>query len=107
MHSYTFPEHEVAIGQLAKEMGFTHVSLSSQVMPMVRIVPRGYTGNALNVVLLYCIIIIACADAYLTPSIQRYVQGFISGFKNPVSIPAGAPLHLSFSGKLKSSVHAE
>lgn len=34
---------------------------------MVRIVPRGFT---------------ACADAYLTPHVKRYVHGFSSGFKN-------------------------
>ena len=37
-------DHEEALCELAKEMGFLHVSLSSQVMPMVRMVPRGYTG---------------------------------------------------------------
>lgn len=36
-------------------------------MPMIRIVPRGFT---------------ACADAYLTPHIKRYIQGFSSGFEN-------------------------
>ena len=45
MHSYTFRDHEISVGELAKEMGFTHVSLSSHVMPMVRIVPRGFTGK--------------------------------------------------------------
>jgi len=35
-------------------------------MPMVRIVPRGFT---------------ACADAYLTPHIHKYVSGFARGFK--------------------------
>ena len=40
-----FPDHEEAVGALALEMGFTHVSLSSHVMPMVRVVPRGYTGQ--------------------------------------------------------------
>lgn len=47
--------------------GFGHISLSHEVMPMVRIVPRGFT---------------ACADAYLTPHVKRYVQGFSSGFKD-------------------------
>ncbi|XP_071092367.1 LOW QUALITY PROTEIN: 5-oxoprolinase-like [Haliotis cracherodii] len=65
MHSYTCDLHERQVGQLAREMGFTHVSLSSDVMPMVRMVPRGFT---------------ACADAYLTPCIMRYVAGFSSGF---------------------------
>ena len=42
---YSYNAHEKRIGEIAKEMGFTHVSLSSEVMPMVRIVPRGYTGT--------------------------------------------------------------
>ncbi|XP_056378851.1 5-oxoprolinase isoform X1 [Hyla sarda] len=67
MHSYTWSSHEHQIGELARSLGFTHVSLSSEVMPMIRMVPRGYT---------------ACADAYLTPCIQRYLDGFRSGFKN-------------------------
>ncbi|CAM9615814.1 unnamed protein product, partial [Sphacelaria rigidula] len=65
LHSYTFPEHEQRVGKLAKEMGFKHVSLSSEVMPMVKAVPRGFT---------------TAADAYLTPVIARYVQSFRSGF---------------------------
>lgn len=69
------------MGALARELGFTHVSLSSEAMPMVRIVPRGHT---------------ACADAYLTPTIQRYVQGFSRGFQGqlkvrPVDHPAPGP----------------
>ena len=40
MHSYTFPDHELKAAEVAKEMGFNHISLSHQVMPMVRIVPR-------------------------------------------------------------------
>lgn len=40
-------------------MGFTCVSLSSVVMPMVKMVPRGFT---------------AAADAYLTPHIMRWVH---------------------------------
>ena len=44
MHSYTFRDHEIKVGKLAKELGFEHVSLSHETMPMVRIVPRGFTG---------------------------------------------------------------
>lgn len=28
----------------------------------------------------------ACADAYLTPCIKRYVTGFMSGFKNGIEV---------------------
>jgi 5-oxoprolinase (ATP-hydrolysing) len=65
LHSYTFPDHEQQIGDLAQSIGFSHVSLSSQVMPMVKIVPRGTS---------------ATADAYLTPCIKQYIKGFVSGF---------------------------
>ena len=65
MHAYTFPDHERIVGNLAKSMGFTHVSLSNDVMPMVKIVPRGYT---------------TCVDAYLTPVLLKYIQSFSSGF---------------------------
>ncbi|XP_078458013.1 5-oxoprolinase isoform X1 [Lampetra planeri] len=67
MHSYTWAGHERSVGELARRMGFRHVSLSSDIMPMVRAVPRGYT---------------ACADAYLTPCIQKYLCGFTAGFHN-------------------------
>ncbi|MFQ5444387.1 MAG: hydantoinase/oxoprolinase N-terminal domain-containing protein, partial [Nitrospinales bacterium] len=65
IHSYTFPDHERQIGNLAKELGFSHVALSSQVMPRIKIVDRGQT---------------CCVDAYLTPGIQDYLDGFRSGF---------------------------
>ena len=35
LHSYTFRAHEQAVGALCREMGFTQISLSSEVMPMV------------------------------------------------------------------------
>eukprot|EP00038_Savillea_parva_P001096 m.101400 g.101400 ORF g.101400 m.101400 type:complete len:1294 (-) comp10387_c0_seq3:1588-5469(-) len=67
MHSYLHPAHEEAVDKVAREIGFTHVSLSSNVMRMAKLVPRGYT---------------CCADAYLTPIIKSYVEGFAGGFKN-------------------------
>ncbi|KAL7990205.1 hypothetical protein Chor_010559 [Crotalus horridus] len=65
LHSYLWPSHEQQVGALARELGFRQVSLSSEVMPMVRLVPRGYT---------------ACVDAYLTPCILRYLHSFRDGF---------------------------
>jgi 5-oxoprolinase (ATP-hydrolysing) len=40
MHSYTYPDHEIMIGKIAQEIGFQQISLSSQVMPMVKLVSR-------------------------------------------------------------------
>jgi 5-oxoprolinase (ATP-hydrolysing) len=48
MHSYTFDEHELKVAEIAKSVGFKNVSLSSQIMPMVRLVPRGFTASVLN-----------------------------------------------------------
>ena len=36
MHAYTFPDHERQVLAIAKALGFTQISLSSEVMPMVR-----------------------------------------------------------------------
>ena len=67
MHAYTWPEHERKIGRLARELGFTQISLSSRVMPMVKLVPRGDT---------------AMVDAYLNPHIQDYLRSFREGFSD-------------------------
>ncbi|AKB75196.1 N-methylhydantoinase A/acetone carboxylase, beta subunit [Methanosarcina lacustris Z-7289] len=59
MHAYRYPEHELKIGRLAQEIGFTQVSLSHQASPLIKIVSRGET---------------AVVDAYLSPVLRRYVD---------------------------------
>ncbi|MFF7727018.1 hydantoinase B/oxoprolinase family protein [Streptomyces sp. NPDC008001] len=59
MHSSLHPEHEEAIGELARRLGFPQVSLSGRVSPLMKLVPRGDT---------------AVADAYLSPGLRRYVR---------------------------------
>ncbi|KAI0173536.1 Hydantoinase B/oxoprolinase-domain-containing protein [Hypoxylon sp. FL1284] len=66
-HSYSFPDHEQAIWYLAKNMGFTSISVSSSLIPMIKLISRGMS---------------ATADAYLTPEIKRYVSNFRNGFKD-------------------------
>ncbi len=65
-HSYTFPEHELIVGRLAREVGFEHVSLSSQLLPVIKMTPRGQSTTA---------------DAYLTPILKEYLRGFYAGFE--------------------------
>ncbi|KAK7203585.1 Hydantoinase B/oxoprolinase-domain-containing protein [Myxozyma melibiosi] len=65
VHSYTFPDHEKLVGEIARKIGFEHISLSSQLMPMIKLVPRSTS---------------ATADAYLTPEIKKYIDGFQKGF---------------------------
>ena len=64
-HSYTYPEHELQLAALAREVGFAHVSPSSQLLPMIKMVPRGVSSTA---------------DAYLTPILREYLDGFFAGF---------------------------
>ncbi|HEY4250167.1 MAG TPA: hydantoinase B/oxoprolinase family protein [Roseomonas sp.] len=59
MHAWAHPTHELRLGDLAREAGFTQVSLSHQASPLPRIVPRGDT---------------AVVDAYLSPILRRYVE---------------------------------
>ena len=61
MHSYAFSDHEEKIFELAKEVGFSQISLSSKIMQRVKLVKRGQT---------------CCVDAYLNPHIFRYLEGF-------------------------------
>ncbi|SCK16098.1 hydantoinase B/oxoprolinase family protein [Streptomyces sp. WMMB 322] len=59
LHSHLHPEHEIAVGELAERTGFPQVSLSSEVSPLMKLVPRGDT---------------AVVDAYLSPVLRRYVE---------------------------------
>lgn len=59
MHSHLHPEHERAVGRLAARTGFPQISLSSEVSPLMKLVPRGDT---------------AVVDAYLSPVLRRYVR---------------------------------
>jgi 5-oxoprolinase (ATP-hydrolysing) len=59
LHGYRHPAHERAAAQLARAAGFTQVSVSHEVSPLARIVPRGET---------------TVADAYLSPVLGRYVE---------------------------------
>lgn len=61
MHSFKYPEHEQQAAQIAKQIGFAQISVSSQVSPLMKMVGRGDTS---------------VVDAYLTPVLKRYVEQF-------------------------------
>ncbi|MFN4155618.1 MAG: hydantoinase B/oxoprolinase family protein [Paracoccaceae bacterium] len=58
MHGYLNPAHEVRVGQIAAEEGFTQISLSHQVSRLAKLVARGDT---------------TVVDAYLSPILRGYV----------------------------------
>ncbi|RDW94054.1 uncharacterized protein DSM5745_01376 [Aspergillus mulundensis] len=64
LHSYTFPEHELAVAAEAKKIGFTQISISSQLSPAIKMLSRANS---------------AVTDAYLTPEIHNYLEGFKAG----------------------------
>ncbi|GGV68716.1 5-oxoprolinase [Streptomyces thermoviolaceus subsp. thermoviolaceus] len=59
LHAHLHPQHERAVGALAERIGFPQISLSSEVSPLMKLVPRGDT---------------AVVDAYLSPVLRRYVR---------------------------------
>ena len=59
MHGYRYPAHERQVAQAAREIGFTQVSASHEVSPLMKFVSRGDT---------------TVADAYLSPILCRYVE---------------------------------
>ncbi|MES2347922.1 MAG: hydantoinase/oxoprolinase family protein, partial [Pseudomonadota bacterium] len=59
MHGYRYHAHEVKVAEMAREMGFTQVSVSHEVSPMMKLVARGDT---------------TVVDAYLSPILRRYVD---------------------------------
>ncbi|MEM7047598.1 MAG: hydantoinase B/oxoprolinase family protein [Pseudomonadota bacterium] len=63
MHGYRHPAHEQALGALARELGFSQVSLSHQVSPLIKLVARGDT---------------TVLDAYLSPILRRYLDQLAS-----------------------------
>ncbi len=44
----SFPDHELRVGEIARDMGFANVSLSHQIIAMQKYVPRAHTGLSQN-----------------------------------------------------------
>jgi len=59
MHGYRYPDHEQRAGRIARRLGFTQVSESHEVSPLMRLVSRGDT---------------TVVEAYLSPVLRRYVD---------------------------------
>jgi 5-oxoprolinase (ATP-hydrolysing) len=59
MHAWKYPAHERRLAVLARETGFTQVSTSHAVSPLLRLIPRADTTTV---------------DAYLSPILRRYVD---------------------------------
>ena len=73
MHGWAWPAHELRLAALARQAGFTQVSVSHQVGALIKLIGRGDT---------------TVADAYLSPILAAYVDR--------VSADLGAATPLTF-----------
>jgi 5-oxoprolinase (ATP-hydrolysing) len=64
VHGWRFTDHEKRVAQIARELGFTQISVSHEVAPLIKLIGRGDT---------------TLIDAYLSPVLRRYVDRVASG----------------------------
>jgi len=83
MHGFRYPAHEARLAEIAEEIGFTEIAVSHLVSPLARLIARAET---------------TLADAYLSPVLARYVEGFTAALG-----PGQAPLFMQSNGGLTSS----
>jgi 5-oxoprolinase (ATP-hydrolysing) len=84
LHGYRHVQHERAAAAVARQIGFTQVSVSHRVSPLMKLVPRGDT---------------TVVDAYLSPILRRYVDGI-------AELMPGVPLlFMQSSGGLTQAHH--
>lgn len=84
LHSYTYPEHESKIAEICRSIGF-RVSVSHKLQPMIGMVNRASS---------------TVADAYLSPIINNYIEGFGSGFKGGLEAFGNKLLFMQSNGGL-------
>ncbi|HJM81233.1 MAG TPA: hydantoinase/oxoprolinase family protein, partial [Candidatus Poseidoniia archaeon] len=63
MHSWKNPMHEERCYDLAKDVGFENITISSRIMPLIKIVDRGQT---------------TVVDSYLFPILNQYISSLQS-----------------------------
>jgi 5-oxoprolinase (ATP-hydrolysing) len=59
MHGYRYHDHEERVAAIARRIGYTQISVSHRVSPLMKFVARGDT---------------TVVDAYLSPGLRRYVD---------------------------------
>jgi len=59
MHGYRYPAHEKRLAEIASEIGFTQISTSHEVSPLMKLISRGDT---------------TVVDAYLSPILRHYID---------------------------------
>ncbi|MFM7423857.1 MAG: hydantoinase B/oxoprolinase family protein [Elainella sp.] len=76
LHGYRYPAHEQKLAELTQEIGFTQISVSHRVSPLMKLVSRGDT---------------TVVDAYLSPILRRYVDQVASELGMQAASPNSPP----------------
>ncbi|CAH6723370.1 5-oxoprolinase [[Candida] jaroonii] len=66
IHGYNYKTHEIEAGEIARKIGFSNISLSHEILPIIKTIPRGQS---------------TVVDSYLTPILKEYINGFLKGLK--------------------------
>ncbi|MCH8952273.1 MAG: 5-oxoprolinase, partial [Proteobacteria bacterium] len=82
IHGYRHTAHEARAGEIARQIGFTQVSVSHLVSPLMKMVSRGDT---------------TVVDAYLSPILRRYIDRVAGAFEGDA---AGKLMFMQSSGGL-------
>ncbi|MCA9150218.1 MAG: hydantoinase B/oxoprolinase family protein [Planctomycetales bacterium] len=86
MHAYRNPVHEQRVAQIARTLGFRHVSCSHETAALIKLIPRGDT---------------TVADAYLSPVLESYVRRLVE------QLAPNPPANLRFMTSAGGLVAAE
>jgi 5-oxoprolinase (ATP-hydrolysing) len=71
MHGWRHSKHEKRLAAIARELGFTQISVSHEVAPLIKLVGRGDT---------------TVVDAYLSPVLKRYVDRVAAGLPPAIGL---------------------
>ncbi len=86
-HGYRYREHEAQAAVIARDIGFSQVSVSHEVSPLMKMVSRGDT---------------TVVDAYLTPILRRYIDRVAAAFDGDM---AGKLMFMQSSGGLTDALN--
>ena len=71
MHGWRHQEHEARLAEISRDIGFSQISVSHEVAPLIKLVGRGDT---------------TVVDAYLAPVLRRYVDRVAAGLDPAASL---------------------
>ncbi len=85
LHGYRYPDHERQVAEIVRDMGFTQISVSHQVSPLMKLISRGDT---------------TVVDAYLSPILRCYVDRVAAQLSNSESSSACKLMFMQSNGGL-------